>query len=90
MGFLRFNFECPCGHAYKDFVEGEDGRPDACPACGGTQAQKGVTVSALARKMIPIYPGYKRQAAGYAADERRPAEKKGRQVTVPRAASSAR
>lgn len=84
MGWLAFSFECPCGHRYDDLVQGVDGRPDPCPACQGKKAVKAVTAANLARVNVPCYPGYQRMTAGYGHDARRPAEKAGRQVQVPR------
>lgn len=82
MAWLRYHFECPCGHIYDDLVDGSDGRPDPCPACGGTEAVRQLATPNLARTIIPIYPGYQRMTAGHAHEARRPAEKAGRQVSM--------
>lgn len=81
MSWRSYTFTCPCGHAYSDIVEGEDGRPDPCPACGGADALKdAVCAPRVCKVWVPTYPGYQRATAGYGAEARRPAEKKGRQV----------
>lgn len=82
MAWLSFHFTCPCGCTYEDLVQGVEGRPDPCPECGGTEAVRDIATPKLARKMIPVYPGYQRMTAGYGHEARRPAEKAGRQVSM--------
>lgn len=82
MGWLSFPFTCPCGHTYSDIVQGVEGRPDPCPACGSEDAVKTPHVTAVMKHMIPSYPGYQRMTAGYGHEARRPAEKAGRQVSM--------
>lgn len=82
MAWLSFTFVCPCGHAYADLVQGVDGAPDPCPACGGSEAIKAPPMPSLARVLIPMYPGSKNHTAEGGAAFRRPAEKAGRQVSM--------
>lgn len=82
MSWLCYNFVCPCGTRYEDLVRGVDGRPDPCPRCGGLEAVRELSAPSLAKVNIPCYPGYRKNTAGYAHIEKRPAEKKGRQVSM--------
>ena len=82
MSWLSYNFTCPCGERYKDLVEGTQGRPDPCPACGSRKARKELATPSLSKENIPCYPGYRKRCAGYAHEENRPAEKKGKQISM--------
>ena len=84
MAWLSYYFECPCGNIYDDIVQGTDGRPDPCTKCGGTKAVRLPSAPALAKERIPMYPGNKKQMAGYGSRLRRPAEKGNTQISVPR------
>jgi hypothetical protein len=82
MSWLSYNFACPCGTIYEDIVQGTEGRPDPCPTCGGLEAEKRLSMPVQVKEFIPMYPGNKRMMAGHAVQERRPAEKRGRQVSM--------
>lgn len=84
MSWLSYHFTCPCGHTYEDIVQGPEGRPDPCPKCASTKAVRQMSAPMLCKERVPMYPGNKRQTAGYGHQARRPAEKAGRQVAVPR------
>lgn len=86
MSWLSYHFECPKKHIYEDIVQGCDGIPDPCPTCGaaGESSVKLPATPKLHTACIPMYPGNKRQMAAYGAQERRPAAKAGRQISVPR------
>lgn len=87
MSWLCYDFKCPCGHVYEDLVQGTEGRPDPCPKCSSTEAVRCLTTPVQLKEYIPMYPGNKRMMAGYGAQERRPAAKQGRQISVPRSKS---
>ncbi len=83
MSWFSFSFECQgCGHTFSDLVEGREGAPDPCPACGGQKATKLLSAPKLAVNHIPMYPGCKASMAGFAHEARRPAEKAGRQISM--------
>ncbi len=82
MAWLTFTFECPCGHAYTDLVQGVDGTPDPCPECAGSAAVKTVASPKLAKIIIPMYYGSKNHTAEGGHAFRRPADKAGRQVSM--------
>jgi putative FmdB family regulatory protein len=82
-----YDFECQgCALIFEGLVEGVEGLPDICPACGsGTDFKKIPSTFALPTTIIPCYPGAKRLKAGYVHTHGdRPAEKAGSQVTVPK------
>lgn len=82
MAWLRFRFLCENGHEFDDLVQGVEGAPDPCPECGSSSATRQMATPNLARKMIPVYPGYQRMTAAGGHEARRPAEKAGRQVSM--------
>lgn len=85
MSLLSFDFEClACHHVYNDLVQGADGAPDPCPKCGHAEASRCFPMGRVFTVNIPDYPGAHRHMAGYAHIHNRPAEKAGRQVSVPR------
>lgn len=89
MSYLTFDFECvACNHRYRDLVEGAEGKPDPCPKCKHTEASRCFPLGNVFTVNIPDYPGAHRRMAGYAHLSRRPAEKAGRQVSVPRKVKS--
>lgn len=81
----KYDFECEkCKHIFDDLVNGTEGKPDFCPACG---SQKGFVRQLCApyipTKIIVDYPGSKRLKAGYVHTHGdRLAEKKGSQVSM--------
>ncbi len=79
-----FNFECEkCGEVFDDLVEGIEGKPESCPRCSSaTGFTKLPSAINLAETVIPSYPGSKRIKAGYQHTHNRPAEKKGRQISM--------
>lgn len=91
MSWLSYHFKCVNGHLYEDIVQGCEGAPDECPTChaAGETAERQMPAPKLHTACIPMYPGNKRQMAAYGAQERRPAAKAGRQISVPRAARRA-
>lgn len=79
-----FDFECDkCGEIFEDLVEGAAGQPDKCPQCSSTTGfTRVLNAVALAKKVIPSYPGSKRIKAGYQHTHNRPAEKPGTQISM--------
>lgn len=87
MAYKYFDFECSaCKHVYECLVDSSTEEPDPCPACGGTAATKAVCVSKSITLYVPDYPGANYHRAGY-THLRRPAEKKGRQISMAGATS---
>ena len=82
--FKCFDFECQkCGETFEGLVEGTEGQPEECPRCSSTAGfTKVLSAVALAKKMVPTYPGSKRLKAGYQHTHNRAAEKSGRQVSM--------
>jgi hypothetical protein len=79
----HYDFECPCGHIFDEYVEGWQGQPDKCPSCGQTEVfSKLPSTYALPTTIIMAYPGSKQFKAGYVHTHARPAEKKGSQVSM--------
>lgn len=81
-----FNFEClSCDHTFEELVEGVEGKPEACPECSASKEFKKLpAMCSSPTKIIVDYPGSKKFKAGYQHTHNLDAEKKGRQVTVPR------
>jgi putative FmdB family regulatory protein len=83
VSWLSFSFECrACAHVFSDLIQGIDGKPDPCPRCGAEGAERLMCAPKLAVNHIPMYPGCKASMAGFAHEAKRPAEKKGRQVSM--------
>ncbi len=80
----HYDFECiKCDHKFDDYVEGSEGQPEACPACGESAGfRKLPSICASPQSIIVDYPGSKRLKAGYVHTHARPAEKKGTQVSM--------
>jgi putative FmdB family regulatory protein len=80
----HYDFECAaCAHTFDDYVEGVEGKPEQCPACGASDAFKKLPSTwSFPTTIVVDYPGSKRLKAGYVHTHNRPAEKKDSQVSM--------
>ena len=81
-----FDFDCAvCGNTFEALVEGVDGQPEECPACTADSGfTKHLASFSLPTTIVVDYPGSKRFKAGAIHTHGdRPAEKAGRQISVP-------
>lgn len=85
MGWKSFNYICTkCDHTYASLIDDREPAPDPCPECGSTEVNRTLGAVNAITTYVPDYPGANYHRAGYAHDLRRPAEKAGRQVAMPR------
>lgn len=84
MTWKSYDFECQtCSQVFADLVQGVEGLPDECPACGASEGFcKQISAPALMSTIVPSYPGAKRLKAGYQHTHNRAAQKKDRQVSM--------
>lgn len=84
MAWKYFTYACSaCEHVEQQMVDDARPEPDPCSKCGSTALER--VFGGLPKPIltyVPDYPGANYHRAGYTY-LRRPAEKAGRQVTVP-------
>lgn len=82
MAWKYYTFCCSNEHTFDCLVDDREPAPDPCPTCGVEGAVRIVNGCSVATLRVPMYPGSKNQNAAGGAAARRPAEKKGRQVSM--------
>ena len=82
MAWKHYQFLCPNEHEFSCLVDDREPTPDPCPTCGATDSKRTVGAFPHSTRFVPMYPGCKAQKAGTGHEARRPAEKKGRQISM--------